>query len=73
MRRMQGVDMDTVIYYQDRATPHCSNVSLECLHRYFIGVGFIFHRPEHPLPAHCPILSPVLCFSVGIPKRQDLR
>ena len=35
LRRKQGVDMNTVIYQQDGATPHCSNVSLEFLQRYF--------------------------------------
>ena len=35
LRTKQGVDMNTVIYQQDGATPHCSNISLEYLRRYF--------------------------------------
>jgi len=44
--------MDTVIYQQDEATPHCPNFSLEYLHHYAPGDGFISRRTDHPWPAH---------------------
>jgi hypothetical protein len=54
MRRKQRVDMNTVIYQQDGATPHCSNVSLEFLQRYFPGDRLISRRMDNPWPAHSP-------------------
>jgi len=40
-------------------TLHCSNASLEYLHRYFLGDRLISRRTDHPCPAHSPDLSPV--------------
>jgi len=40
--------MDTVIHQQDGATLHCSNASLEYLHRYFSGDRLIFRLTDHP-------------------------
>ena len=37
LRRKRGVDMNSVIYQQDGAQPHCSDRSLEYLCRYFPG------------------------------------
>jgi len=59
LRRKRRVDMDTVIYHQDGATPHCSSASLEYFHRYFPGVRLISRRMDHPWPAHSPDLSPL--------------
>ena len=57
LRRRQGVDMNIVIYQQDGATPHCSNISLEYLRRYFPGDRLISRRPDNPWPTHSPDLS----------------
>ena len=38
LRRKRGVDLNTVIYQQDGAPPHCSDRSLEFLGRYFPGL-----------------------------------
>jgi len=47
--------MDTVIYQQDGATPHCSNASLEYLYRYFPEDMLISRRMDYPWrrPAVC--------------------
>lgn len=65
LRRKRGVDMDTVIYQQDGATPHCSNASIEYLLRYFPGDRLISRRTDHPWPAHSPDLSPLDYFLWG--------
>ena len=51
--------MNTDIYQQDGATPHCSNVSLEFLQRYFPGDRLISRCTDNAWPAHSPDLSPV--------------
>ena len=65
LRRKQGVDMNTVIYQQDGTTPHCSNVSLEYLRRYFPGDRLISRQTDNPWPAHSPDLSPADYFLWG--------
>lgn len=37
LRRKRGVGMNTVVFQQDGAPPHCSNRTLEYLRRYFPG------------------------------------
>ena len=70
LRRKQGVDMNTVIYQQDGATPHCSNVSLEYLRRYFPGDRLISRRTDNPWPAHSPDFSPADYFLWGYLKER---
>ena len=57
LRRKRRVDMDTVIFQQDGATPHCSNTSLEYLHWYFAGDRLIYCRRDHLWPARSPDIS----------------
>ena len=52
------VDTYIMIYQQDGATPHCSNVSLESLHRYFPEDRLISRRADNTWPAHSPDLFP---------------
>ena len=59
-RRKRGVDLETVIYLQDGATPRCFNASLEYLHRYFPGDRIISCGTDHAWPAHSPDLSPLV-------------
>ena len=70
LRRKRGVDMNTVIYQQDGATPHCSNVSLEYLRRYFPKDRLISRRTDKPWPAHSLDLSPADYFLWGYLKER---
>ena len=45
--------MNNVIYQQDGAPPHCSNVSLDFLNEYFPGDRLISRRTNNPWPACC--------------------
>ncbi|KAK8384451.1 hypothetical protein O3P69_009331 [Scylla paramamosain] len=65
LRRKRGVDRDIMIYQQDEATPHCSDASLEYLHRYFPEDRLIARHTDHPWPAHSPDLSPLDYFLWG--------
>jgi len=44
LRWKPGVDVDTVIYLQDGATPHCSNALRKYLPHCFPRDSFISHR-----------------------------
>ena len=44
--------MNNVIYQQDGAPPHCSNVSLDFLNKYFPGDRLISRRTNNPCPAY---------------------
>ena len=50
--------MNNVIYQQDGAPPHCSNVSLDFLNEYFPEDRLISRRTNTPWPAYSPDLSP---------------
>ena len=50
--------MNNVIYQQDGAPPHCSNVSLDFFTEYFPGDRLISRRTNNPWPAYSPDLSP---------------
>ena len=60
LRRKQGVDVNSVIYQQDGAPPHCSDRSLEYLRRYFPGDTrrLISRRTDFPWPPYPPDLNP---------------
>ena len=62
--------MNTVIYQQDGATLHTSNVSLEYLTHYFPGDRLILCRTGNPWPAHSPYLSPPDFFLWGYLKEK---
>ena len=70
LRRKQGVNMNNVIYQQDGAPPHCSNVSLDFLNEYFPGDRFISRRTNNPWPAYSPDLSPADYFLWGYLKER---
>ena len=58
LRRKRGVDMNTVIYQQDGATLHTSNVSLEYLCHDLPGDRRISRRMDNSWSAHFPDLFP---------------
>ena len=58
LKRKRGVDMNSVIYQQDGAPPHCSDRSLEYLHQYFPGDRLISRRTDFPWPPYPPDLNP---------------
>ena len=70
LRRKYGVDMNTVIYHQDGATLHTSNVSLEYLRHYFPRDRLILHHMDNPWPVHFPDLSPPDLFCWGYLKER---
>ena len=70
LRRKRGVDMDTVIYQQDGAPPHCSNRTLEYLRRYFPEDRLISRRTDFPWPPYSPDLNPPDYFLWGYLKER---
>ena len=72
LRRKRGIDMNTVVFQQDGAPPHCSNRTLEYLRQYFPGDKLISHRIDNPWPPYFPDLTPPQLVSVGVPERQSL-
>ena len=54
--RKCGINMNNVIYQQDGAPSHCSNVSLDFLNKHFPGDRLISRRIDNPWPAHSPDL-----------------
>ena len=65
LRRKRGVDLNSVIYQQDGAPPHCSDRSLEYLRRYFPGNRLISRRTDFPWPPYPPNLNPPDYFLSG--------
>ena len=63
LRRKRGVDMDSTLYQQDGAPPHCSDRSLEYLRRYFAGDRLISRRTDFPRPPYPPDLNHLTTFS----------
>ena len=59
LRQKQGVDIDTVLHWQDAQTLHCSNASLEYRNCYFPGDRQISCCTDHPWSAHSQDLSPL--------------
>lgn len=70
LRRKRTVDMNTVIYQQDGAPPHCSNISLEFLRRHFPGDRLISRRTDFPWPPYSPDLNPCDYFLWGYLKER---
>ena len=64
-RRKRGVDLNSVIYQQDGAPPHCSDRSLEYLRRYFPGDRLISRRTDFPWPPYPPDFYPPDYFLSG--------
>ena len=58
LRRKRGIDMNTVVFQQDKAPPHCSNRTLEFLRLYFPGDRLISRRTDNPWPPYSPDLNP---------------
>ena len=50
--------MNTVVFQQDKAPPHCSNRTLEFLRLYFPGDRLISRRTDNPWPPYSPDLNP---------------
>ena len=62
--------MNNVIYQQDGAPPHCSNVSLDFLNEYFPEDRLISRRTNNPWPAYSLDLSPADYFLWGYLKER---
>ena len=58
LRRKRGVDMNSVIYQQDSAPPHCSDRSSEYLRRYFLSNRLISRRTNFSWPPYPLNLNP---------------
>ena len=54
LRRCRGYSMDTVVFQQDGAPPHCSEQSLAFLRQYFPGDRLISRRTANPWPLYSP-------------------
>lgn len=70
LRTKEGVDMNTVIFQQDGAPPHCSNASLEFLHNHFPNDRLISRRTDNPWPPYSPDLNPCDYFLWGYLKER---
>ena len=58
LRRKRGFDLDTVVFQQDGAPPHCSDHTLQYLCQYFLGDRLISRRTDNPWPPYSPDLTP---------------
>ena len=70
IRRKRAVDMNTVVFQQDGAPPHCSNRTLEYLRQYFPGDRLISRRTDNPWPLYSPDLTPPDYFLWGYLKAR---
>ena len=70
IRRKRAVDMNTVVFQQDGAPPHCSNRTLEYLRQYFPGDRLISRRTDNPWPPYSPDLTPPDYFLWGYLKAR---
>ena len=70
LRRKRVVDMNSVIYHQDGAPPHCSDRSLEYLRQCFRGDRLISRRTDFPWPPYSPDLNPPDYFLWGYLKER---
>ena len=64
IRRRRAVDMNTVVFQQDGAPPHCSNRTLEYLRQYFPRGQVNFEEDGQPMApvfprSHSPRLLPL--------------
>ena len=55
--RKRVVDLNTAVFQQDGAPPHCSNRTLEYLRQYFSGDRLILGRTDNPWPPYSPDLN----------------
>ena len=58
IRRKRVVDLNTVVFQQDGAPPHCSNYTLEYLKQYFSGDRLDSRRTDNPWPRILQISTP---------------
>jgi hypothetical protein len=70
LRRRRGFDMNTVVFQQDGAPPHCSNRTLEYLGQHFPGDRLISRRTDNPWPPYSPDLTPLDYFLWGYLKER---
>ena len=62
--------MNTIVFQQDGAPPHCSNRTLEYLRQYFPGEKLISRRTDNPWPTYSPDLTPPDYFLWGYLKAR---
>ena len=72
LRRKRGFDLDTVVFQQDGAPPHCSDRTLQYLRQYFLGDRLISRRTDNPWLPYSPDLTPPGLFPLGLPKGESV-
>ena len=65
LRRKRVVDMNTAIYQEDEAPPHCSDRSLKFVGQYFPGDRLILLRTNFPWPPYSLDQNPYDYFRWG--------
>ena len=73
LRRKRGIDINTVVFQQDGAPPHCSNRTLEFLRQYFPGDRLISRRTDNPWTPYSPDLNPLTIFCGGTWKTEFMK
>ena len=58
LRRRRGIYINTVVFQQDGAPPHCSNRTLQCLWQYFPGDRLISRCSDNRWPPCLPDMNP---------------
>ena len=72
LRRRRDVDVNTVIFQHDGATPHCSNITLEYLRHHFPEDTLISRRTCVLWPPYSRDLNPAEKLPLGESERQSL-
>ena len=70
LRRKRGFDLDTVVFQQDGAPPHCLDRTLQYLCQYLLGDHLILRRTDNPWPPYSPDLPPLDYFLWGYLKER---
>lgn len=70
LKRRRGFDMNTVVFQQDGAPPHCSDRTLQYLRKYFPGDQLISRMTDNPWPPYSLDLSPPDYFLWGYLKER---
>lgn len=70
IRRRRNIDIHTVVFQQDGAPPHCSNITLGYLRQHFPGDRLLSRRTDNPWPPYSPDLNPADYFLWGYLKER---
>ena len=66
----RGFDLDTIVFQQDGAPPHCLDRTLQYLRQCFLGDRLILRRTDNPWPPYSPDLTPLDYFLWGYLKER---